>query len=189
MNLPGLPQRLSRPGVSSAFPAQTTQANPILQHRLMTEVRCSLLIGLRKLHSTVQNKEEAEEGEGGLLQHQRSVNPHTGCVRIYDQIWILGRSVNNPSVLVLYSVVIKLGLILILILTNSCHRKINTPARHSNQTSTIPKANQSNQTKNANFILTYRTFFMGQRPSIPIDYNTFITVTVFLICVYLQCFW
>lgn len=62
MNLPGLPQWLSGPGVSSASPAQATQANPLLQHWLMTEVRRSLLIGLQKLHSTVQNK----EGRGGV---------------------------------------------------------------------------------------------------------------------------
>lgn len=121
---------------------------------------------------------------GGLLQHQRSVDPHTGCVRMYDQIWILGRSVNNPSVLVLYGVVIELGLILILILTNSCHRKINTPARHSNQTSKIPKVQTSQiKLKTQIFILMYKTFFVGKTQSIPIDYNTFkwifITGTVY----------
>lgn len=78
MNLPGLPQRLSRPGSSSAFPAQTTQANRLLQHRLMTEVRCSLLIGLRKLHSTVQNKEEAEEGRGGSSAASEERKPTCG---------------------------------------------------------------------------------------------------------------
>lgn len=67
MNLSGLPQRLSGPGISSAFRAQTTQANPILQHWMMTEVRCSLLIGLGKLHSTERNEEEAEEEGGGVF--------------------------------------------------------------------------------------------------------------------------
>ncbi len=42
---PGCPQRQSRPGISSAFQAQITRANPFLQHWLMTEVGCSLPIG------------------------------------------------------------------------------------------------------------------------------------------------
>lgn len=74
MNLPGLPQWLSGPGVSSAFPAQTTQANPLLQHWLMTEVRHSLLIGLQKLHSTVQNK----EGGGGSSAASEERKPTRG---------------------------------------------------------------------------------------------------------------
>lgn len=57
---PACPQRQSRPGISSAFQAQITQANPFLQHWLMTEEGCSLLIGRWRLQSIILNKEEAE---------------------------------------------------------------------------------------------------------------------------------
>lgn len=80
MRQPGCPQRLSGPGISSAFQAQITQANPFLQHWLMTEVRCSLLIGWWRLHSIVLNKEEAE-GQGGRcgggVRSLRAVLTHT----------------------------------------------------------------------------------------------------------------
>lgn len=85
MNLPGLPQRLSGPGISSAFRAQTTQANPILQHWMMTEVRCSLLIGLRKLHSIVRNKEEA--AERGVVGSSAAPEEHKPTNGVCGGVW------------------------------------------------------------------------------------------------------
>lgn len=124
------------------------------------------------LHSAEQGRGSGERGGVGVFCSTSEERKPTdgGCVWVCDQIQILGRSVDSPSVLFFliffYSIARESVLLLILAAPHSCHRKINTPATHSKPRTKILKANQSNQTeKQINLTLTSSSFIMGKGDS------------------------
>jgi len=81
---PGYSHRQSRPGISSAFQAQITRANPFLLHGRMTAAGCSLPIGWWRLQSAwlAVNKEKGREGGGGYLKPGSISNQQALCLWI-----------------------------------------------------------------------------------------------------------